>query len=114
MLQAKNVVALGKRIVEGMFQRIPNYYSDDLQQIISTMLNVKAFHRPSVDKLMQHPRLKEYLAEGKLLVREYRMTEKFHFKYGELCKREERIASLERAFYSKREVCGFCTLSIKS
>jgi FixJ family two-component response regulator len=48
---------LARKILQGEIARIPNRYSEDLQSVILWMTNKQAEKRPSVDELMQIPKI---------------------------------------------------------
>lgn len=51
--RAEDMEGLYKKVVKGMYQKIPTHYSIDLSNIIKAMLQVNASMRPSSDKLLQ-------------------------------------------------------------
>ena len=55
--EATNQIQLAYKIKLGKIDRIPDVYSDELQQVISTMISVEQNRRPSVENLMMHPRV---------------------------------------------------------
>ena len=55
--QATNHIALAGKIINSDFQRIPIRYSEDLQQVITWMLNKEATKRPSVTDLLAIPKI---------------------------------------------------------
>ncbi|XP_072164685.1 serine/threonine-protein kinase Nek2-like [Diadema setosum] len=54
---AANQAALAVKIKDGRFRRLPAEFSDELNDIVSSMLRVKPTLRPSIDELLAHPRL---------------------------------------------------------
>ncbi|XP_039916531.1 serine/threonine-protein kinase Nek2 isoform X3 [Hirundo rustica] len=52
---AYNQKELSEKIREGRFRRIPYRYSDELNDLLKEMLNVKDYCRPSVEDILQHP-----------------------------------------------------------
>lgn len=52
---ALNIRGLYSKIKEGKYERIPNIYSDELQNIIDFMLNLNAEIRPPIDVICRHP-----------------------------------------------------------
>jgi len=76
--QATNHLELARKILQGEISRIPNRYSEDLQNLILLMTSKKAEKRPSVDDLMQIPPIQLRMSERKM--RE---------DYAELKKREQ-------------------------
>jgi NIMA (never in mitosis gene a)-related kinase len=57
---------LARKILSGDISRIPNRYSEDLQNIIAWMTNKTATKRPSVEELMQIPKIQLRLSERKM------------------------------------------------
>ena len=51
----KNHIQLGIGIKKGKFNRIPKRYSEDLQNIINSMLKLNAKMRPSAADFLTHP-----------------------------------------------------------
>lgn len=100
----KNVVSLGQKIVKGEFPPIHSTYSGELQQVIESMLSVDSTKRPSVGQLMNHPRLCKYVAEGKLLVKEYQFNQRVTQKLRELRFKEEELKKRERALACKEQM----------
>lgn len=60
---AFNQKELAGKIREGKFRRIPYRYSDELNDIITRMLNLKDYHRPSVEEILQSPLIADLAAE---------------------------------------------------
>lgn len=60
---AFNQKELAGKIREGRFRRIPYRYSDGLNDIITRMLNLKDYHRPSVEEILESPLIAELVAE---------------------------------------------------
>ncbi|XP_006002476.1 serine/threonine-protein kinase Nek2 [Latimeria chalumnae] len=60
---AFNQKELAEKIREGKFRRIPYRYSEDLNEILAKMLNLKDYLRPSVEEIMQSPLLSDLVAE---------------------------------------------------
>lgn len=55
---------LSQNITRGNFRRIPDCYSDDLQNMIAFMLDVSNDSRPSVDVVLRHPILAGHVPSG--------------------------------------------------
>lgn len=64
--QATNHLELARKILQGDIARIPNRYSEDLQSVIVWMTNKQAEKRPSVDELMQIPKIMLRMSERKM------------------------------------------------
>ncbi|KAM5239144.1 serine/threonine-protein kinase Nek2 isoform 2-T2 [Ctenodactylus gundi] len=60
---AFNQKELAGKIREGKFRRIPYRYSDELNDIITRMLNLKDYHRPSVEEILENPLIVDLAAE---------------------------------------------------
>lgn len=60
---AFNQKELAGKIREGRFRRIPYRYSDGLNDIITRMLNLKDYHRPSVEEILESPLIADLVAE---------------------------------------------------
>ncbi|XP_006888023.1 PREDICTED: serine/threonine-protein kinase Nek2-like [Elephantulus edwardii] len=60
---AFNQKELAVKIREGKFRRIPYRYSDELNDIITRMLNLKDYHRPSVEEILENPLIADLVAE---------------------------------------------------
>uniref|UniRef100_A0A7S3LIZ2 non-specific serine/threonine protein kinase n=1 Tax=Aplanochytrium stocchinoi TaxID=215587 RepID=A0A7S3LIZ2_9STRA len=94
--EAKNVVALGRKIVTGKFEPISTRYSTELQDAISLMLSTNPQDRPSVSELVKLPRLSRYIKEGRVLVREYQSQWRLSHRFKELRAREEELKRIEK------------------
>uniref|UniRef100_A0A8D3CNT3 Serine/threonine-protein kinase Nek2 n=1 Tax=Scophthalmus maximus TaxID=52904 RepID=A0A8D3CNT3_SCOMX len=60
---AYNQKELAERIREGKFRRIPYRYSEELNSLLSKMLNLKDYLRPSVESILQSSLLADAVAE---------------------------------------------------
>nr|KAF6413814.1 NIMA related kinase 2 [Molossus molossus] len=60
---AFNQKELAGKIREGKFRRIPYRYSDELNDIITRMLNLKDYHRPSVEEILENHLIADFVAE---------------------------------------------------
>ncbi|NXK96609.1 NEK2 kinase, partial [Formicarius rufipectus] len=54
---------LAEKIREGKFRRIPYRYSEQLNELLKEMLNVKDYCRPSVEDILQHPLIADLVIE---------------------------------------------------
>lgn len=52
---ASNQKELAVKISKGVFQRIPQQYSEELNDLIKLLLQVDEFRRPSIDQVLDHP-----------------------------------------------------------
>lgn len=64
--EAQNHLSLAIKIREGKYERIPQRYSEDLQKILSTMLNLDSEKRPSAEELLKIPQIAMRIKEKKL------------------------------------------------
>ncbi|EAS03558.1 plant dual-specificity MAP kinase kinase family domain protein (macronuclear) [Tetrahymena thermophila SB210] len=65
--RAKDMEGLYKKVQKGIFERIPQRYSNDLQKFIALCLQVSSVQRPSVTQLLNNVLLKrntQFLAES--------------------------------------------------
>ncbi|XP_050994708.1 LOW QUALITY PROTEIN: serine/threonine-protein kinase Nek2 [Labeo rohita] len=60
---AYNQTELAVKIREGKFRRIPYRYSDGLNTLLSKMLNLKDYLRPSVESILQNSLISGYVAQ---------------------------------------------------
>ncbi|XP_063774323.1 serine/threonine-protein kinase Nek2 [Pseudophryne corroboree] len=60
---AYNQKELAEKIRIGKFRRIPYRYSEELNQIITKMLNLKDYLRPSIEDILQHSLMADCVAE---------------------------------------------------
>eukprot|EP00347_Sterkiella_histriomuscorum_P017394 403349549 len=60
---AQNHLSLAVKIKTGKFERIPNRYSDELQRVVSWMLQQNHHERPNVDDLMNLPHISTRIRE---------------------------------------------------
>ncbi|XP_049625817.1 serine/threonine-protein kinase Nek2 isoform X2 [Suncus etruscus] len=60
---AFNQKELAGKIREGRFRRIPYRYSEGLSELITKMLRLKDFQRPSVEEILGHPLIADIVAE---------------------------------------------------
>ncbi|XP_002731116.1 serine/threonine-protein kinase Nek2-like [Saccoglossus kowalevskii] len=64
---ALNQRGLSEKIREGKFRRIPSQYSDDLSEIIASMLKINDILRPSIEDLLKMPCLSSRKRESSSL-----------------------------------------------
>uniref|UniRef100_A0A8C5KKZ0 Serine/threonine-protein kinase Nek2 n=1 Tax=Jaculus jaculus TaxID=51337 RepID=A0A8C5KKZ0_JACJA len=60
---AFNQKELAGKIREGRFRRIPYRYSDELNDIITRMLSLKDYQRPSVEEILENPLIADLVTE---------------------------------------------------
>ncbi|XP_067012265.2 serine/threonine-protein kinase Nek2 [Anabrus simplex] len=65
-----SIPELAQKIEEGKFERIPSYYSEDLQKMISFMLRVDHVIRPTVEVILHHPTVMSHLAQDTFKTKE--------------------------------------------
>lgn len=53
--RAEDMDGLYRKITKGHYQRVPTHYSQDLADVIGSLLQVNPKHRPTVDQLLQMP-----------------------------------------------------------
>ncbi|KFQ39496.1 Serine/threonine-protein kinase Nek2 [Mesitornis unicolor] len=61
--RACNQKELAEKIREGKFRRIPYHYSEQLNELLKEMLNVKYYCRPSVEDILQNPLIADLVIE---------------------------------------------------
>ncbi|KAH0622725.1 hypothetical protein JD844_025271 [Phrynosoma platyrhinos] len=73
---AFNQKELAEKIREGKFRRIPYRYSDQLNELITKMLNLKDYCRPSVEEILHNPLIADLVSEeqGRILERRGRRS----------------------------------------
>ncbi|KAM9316850.1 serine/threonine-protein kinase Nek2 [Gastrophryne carolinensis] len=85
---AYNQKDLAEKIKIGKFRRIPYRYSEELNQAIAQMLNLKDYLRPSIEEILQNSMLGSWVAEE-----QNRISEKKAKKSTE----QERVPQLDPA-----------------
>ena len=55
--RAQNHLALATKIRAGVFERIPARYSEELQRLIRSMIQVEQQRRPTIEAILRHPRI---------------------------------------------------------
>lgn len=118
---AFNQKELAGKIREGKFRRIPYRYSEELNSLIAGMLQLKDYHRPSVEEILEHPLIADMVAEEQRRIPERRgrrpgdpekpqdsapgMSE-LRLKEAQLQERERALrAREERLEQKERELC---------
>lgn len=59
-----HMASLTRNITDGKFNRIPTYYSTDLQKIISFMLSVEHNYRPTIEIILHHPTVLMHITDN--------------------------------------------------
>lgn len=96
--EASNHLSLANKIKSGKFERIPNRYSEELQRVISWMLNVEPTKRPNLEDLINLPHVSLRLRERRLKdnMAKYKYMEEIHKqKENELLLKEKLLKELE-------------------
>jgi NIMA (never in mitosis gene a)-related kinase 2 len=99
---ASNQLALAMKINAGKFDRVPDKYSDDLQRLVRSCLQLEQDKRPSVAELETVARMRPFAREASAIQREYSLNQSYHTKLRDLRKREEDVARRE-AELTRRE-----------
>ena len=63
---ASSHLGLAEKIINGKINRIPDRYSEDLQDVIQKMLQVDSKKRPTVEDLLKLPKIKLRIHERKM------------------------------------------------
>nr|XP_033795704.1 serine/threonine-protein kinase Nek2 [Geotrypetes seraphini] len=108
---ALNQKDLAEKIKEGKFRRIPYRYSDELNAVITKMLNIKDYLRPSVEDILQHSVIANWVTEEQRKFSEKkirRISEPEHLQHSdsvavELKLKEQQLQERERALKSREE-----------
>ncbi|XP_070577518.1 serine/threonine-protein kinase Nek2-like [Ptychodera flava] len=108
---ALNQKELSVKIREGKFRRIPAQYSDELSDVLSSMLKTNDILRPSIEELLRMPCLSSKKKENESGDRRASLTKKeesllnkekqLNEKEKELEKRERELAKREKAVEEK-------------
>jgi NIMA (never in mitosis gene a)-related kinase len=61
--EATNQIQLAMKIQSGKIERIPSQYSDELFKVIQCMMSLDQHKRPTVEDLMQHPKISQAIKE---------------------------------------------------
>lgn len=113
---AYNQRELAGRIREGKYRRIPYRYSEELNTLLSKMLNLKDYLRPSVESILQSSLLAEVVS-GELRKAQVglrrrsadsdgptqKSTEPIPATAAELCLREQALREREKALKEREE-----------
>eukprot|EP00033_Pygsuia_biforma_P003057 GCRY01003359.1.p1 GENE.GCRY01003359.1~~GCRY01003359.1.p1 ORF type:complete len:335 (+),score=62.84 GCRY01003359.1:177-1181(+) len=96
---AHNQIALAAKIKEGRFSRIPSQYSPDLFKVISQMLNVEQYRRPSASALAAVPNINAYI-QAKNLTDRYHLVKR---REEDVKKREDAVTVKEKQLADKEK-----------
>jgi NIMA (never in mitosis gene a)-related kinase len=97
--EATNHLALAMKIKSGKFERLPIRYSEDLQGLVESMLNIDQEKRPSIDDILNIPQIALRLKERKL--RDLHASIKNREE--ECKKKEENLKAMESGLLVKEE-----------
>uniref|UniRef100_A0A4W3IF37 non-specific serine/threonine protein kinase n=1 Tax=Callorhinchus milii TaxID=7868 RepID=A0A4W3IF37_CALMI len=110
---AYNQKELAEKIRDGKFRRIPFRFSEELNEIVSKMLHLKDYLRPSVNELMQHSLIANVVSEqqriislerrGRRSVENERLQESDP-QVSELRLKEEQLHRREKALKEREEL----------
>ncbi|XP_061204324.1 serine/threonine-protein kinase Nek2 [Neopsephotus bourkii] len=102
---------LAEKIKEGKFRRIPYRYSEQLNELLKEMLNVKDYCRPSVEDILQHPLIADLVTEEQRQnpdKRGWRSWEPERLQYSdaavnELKRKEQQLQDREQAIKDREQ-----------
>ncbi|XP_062478658.1 serine/threonine-protein kinase Nek2 isoform X1 [Pezoporus occidentalis] len=102
---------LAEKIKEGKFRRIPYRYSEQLNELLKEMLNVKDYCRPSVEDILQHPLIVDLVTEEQRQnpdKRGWRSWEPERLQYSdaavnELKRKEQQLQEREQAIKDREQ-----------
>ncbi|KAG9484607.1 hypothetical protein GDO78_010146 [Eleutherodactylus coqui] len=108
---AFNQKELAEKIKIGKFRRIPYRYSEELNHILTKMLNLKDYLRPSIEEILQHSLLADWVAEEQHRISEKRVrrsaeVERLHQPDpvpGDLRLKEQQLLAREKALKEREE-----------
>ncbi|NXJ42754.1 NEK2 kinase, partial [Ciconia maguari] len=109
--RAYNQKELAEKIREGKFRRIPYRYSEQLNELLKEMLNVKDYCRPSVEDILQHPLIADLVTEEQRQnsdKRGWRSWEPERLQYSdaavnELKRKEQQLQEREQAIKEREQ-----------
>jgi serine/threonine protein kinase len=61
--RAEDMEGLYRKVLRGLYPRIPAQYSHDLSEVIGVLLQVNPRHRPSIEQLIQMPVMRRHATE---------------------------------------------------
>eukprot|EP01066_Platyproteum_vivax_P003010 Platyproteum_vivax@DN13907_c0_g1_i1.p1 len=107
--EAENQYQLAAKIRKGKFKRLPMRYSEELQRVVSWMLNVEPNLRPSVEDLHSVPQVSTRLRERRLRENYGLLKQREEYlknKEAELVKKEADLNEREAAISRREEEAG--------
>ncbi|XP_073409495.1 serine/threonine-protein kinase Nek2 isoform X1 [Dendrobates tinctorius] len=108
---AFNQKELAEKIRLGKFRRIPYRYSEELNQTLTKMLNLKDYLRPSIEDILQHSLLAEWITEEQNRISEKRVRRSAEQERlpqpdpvpGEVRLKEQQLLAREKALKEREE-----------
>ncbi|OUM67951.1 hypothetical protein PIROE2DRAFT_4507 [Piromyces sp. E2] len=97
--QARTQILLAKKIKEGKILDIPKEYSQDMRQLIKSMLNVTQSKRPSTIDFLKNEKVRTYIYEINLEEKEIKLK---HYE-SELKQYEKRLKNKEKELLLKEK-----------
>ena len=97
--QANNHLSLALKIRDGVFERVPEEYSEELMRVIRWMLKPEQKSRPNVEDLLNLPNVSIRLRERALK----RNIQHMQKKQTEIASREDLLLQQEKDIKSKEE-----------
>ncbi|KAI3648025.1 hypothetical protein MP228_008246 [Amoeboaphelidium protococcarum] len=97
--EARSQSQLNVKIKSGDIQRIPHFYSDGLNEVIESMIQVDSQKRPSAAEMRQHPQIVLARKERSLMDREQVLRQKEEFLISfeqELAQKSDTLEMLEQ------------------
>ena len=61
--RAQSMAGLSQKVCKGVYDQIPSTFSNELNQVIKSCLQVNPSNRPSVDKILAMPGIKMHMTE---------------------------------------------------
>lgn len=65
--RAEDMDGLYKKVIKGVFSKLPSHFSVDLNNLIKLMLQVRPNQRPACDKLLSYPFIVKRMENKNLL-----------------------------------------------
>ena len=94
---ANSHLALAEKIIKGQISRIPERFSEDLQEVIEKMLKVDPKERPTVEDLLKLPQIKLRIHERKMRDQ----YQKIKYKEYKIEKRSQDLKAREKELKAK-------------
>ncbi|TFJ82405.1 hypothetical protein NSK_006314 [Nannochloropsis salina CCMP1776] len=101
---ASSHASLAHKINAGKISRIPDRYSDELQQVIRAMLHKNPAKRPQLETLEKAvPSLAPHLRESRALLLEYELQARYHARMKQVRAREEEVKQRETSLRCRED-----------